>query len=70
MDGAPYLRKIDLNVYQSYSDLLKALEIMFKCTIGKNPLTFTVVDFVIVGHTIAVQNHHVICSLVLNLDNL
>ncbi|KAE9460704.1 hypothetical protein C3L33_07440, partial [Rhododendron williamsianum] len=34
MDGAPYLRKIDLNVYQSYSDLLKALEIMFKCTIG------------------------------------
>ncbi|XP_058196932.1 auxin-induced protein 22D-like [Rhododendron vialii] len=34
MDGAPYLRKIDLNVYQSYTDLLKALEIMFKCTIG------------------------------------
>ena len=36
MDGAPYLRKIDLKVYQSYLDLLKALQNMFKCTIGKN----------------------------------
>ena len=36
MDGAPYLRKIDLKVYQSYLDLLKGLENMFKCTIGKN----------------------------------
>ncbi|KZV45274.1 hypothetical protein F511_16857 [Dorcoceras hygrometricum] len=34
MDGAPYLRKIDLNVYKNYLDLLKALENMFKCTIG------------------------------------
>ncbi|GFZ04789.1 AUX/IAA transcriptional regulator family protein [Actinidia rufa] len=34
MDGAPYLRKIDLKVYQSYLDLLKALQNMFKCTIG------------------------------------
>ncbi|CAK9143785.1 unnamed protein product [Ilex paraguariensis] len=34
MDGAPYLRKIDLKVYQSYSELLNALEDMFKCTIG------------------------------------
>jgi len=34
MDGAPYLRKIDLKIYNSYSDLLKALETMFKCTIG------------------------------------
>ncbi|KAL6968243.1 Auxin-induced protein 22E [Sarracenia purpurea var. burkii] len=34
MDGAPYLRKIDLKVYHSYPDLLKALENMFKCTIG------------------------------------
>ncbi|GFY98835.1 indole-3-acetic acid inducible [Actinidia rufa] len=34
MDGAPYLRKIDLNVYKSYPELLKALENMFKCTIG------------------------------------
>lgn len=35
MDGAPYLRKIDLNVYKGYSNLLKALENMFKFTIGK-----------------------------------
>ncbi|GLT50542.1 hypothetical protein SLA2020_240230 [Shorea laevis] len=34
MDGAPYLRKIDLRVYNSYSELLKALENMFKLTIG------------------------------------
>ncbi|XWS42514.1 hypothetical protein CRYUN_Cryun16bG0020600 [Craigia yunnanensis] len=30
MDGAPYLRKIDLKVYKGYLDLLKALEDMFK----------------------------------------
>lgn len=35
MDGAPYLRKIDLKSYKNYFDLLKALETMFKCTIGK-----------------------------------
>ncbi|XP_027182805.1 auxin-induced protein 22D-like [Coffea eugenioides] len=34
MDGAPYLRKIDLRVYKNYPELLKALEVMFKCTIG------------------------------------
>lgn len=34
MDGAPYLRKIDLKFYKNYLDLLKALEVMFKCTIG------------------------------------
>ncbi|GJZ02913.1 auxin-induced protein 22D [Tanacetum coccineum] len=34
MDGAPYLRKIDLKVYKGYSELLKALENMFKLTIG------------------------------------
>ncbi|KAK4732019.1 hypothetical protein R3W88_025007 [Solanum pinnatisectum] len=34
MDGAPYLRKIDLKVYKSYQELLKALQNMFKCTIG------------------------------------
>lgn len=34
MDGAAYLRKIDLNVYKSYPQLLKALENMFKCSIG------------------------------------
>ncbi|KAK6145995.1 hypothetical protein DH2020_019864 [Rehmannia glutinosa] len=34
MDGAPYLRKIDLKVYDGYPQLLKALETMFKLTIG------------------------------------
>lgn len=36
MDGAPYLRKIDLKVYNGYSELLKALETMFKLTIGRH----------------------------------
>ncbi|XWS13764.1 hypothetical protein CRYUN_Cryun36dG0066100 [Craigia yunnanensis] len=36
MDGAPYLRKIDLKVYTRYPELLQALENMFKFTIGKN----------------------------------
>ncbi|XP_039042939.1 auxin-induced protein 22D-like [Hibiscus syriacus] len=34
VDGAAYLRKIDLKVYRSYPELLKALENMFKLTIG------------------------------------
>lgn len=36
MAGAPYLRKLDLNVYNSYPELLMALQNMFKCTFGKN----------------------------------
>nr|AMQ09503.1 Aux/IAA transcription factor [Boehmeria nivea] len=35
MDGAPYLRKIDLRVYNNYPQLLKALEGMFKFTLGE-----------------------------------
>ncbi|KAK7355867.1 hypothetical protein VNO80_15131 [Phaseolus coccineus] len=35
MAGAPYLRKIDLKVYKSYPQLLKALENMFKCIFGE-----------------------------------
>uniref|UniRef100_A0A1J3K7C3 Auxin-responsive protein n=1 Tax=Noccaea caerulescens TaxID=107243 RepID=A0A1J3K7C3_NOCCA len=35
MDGAPYLRKIDLKMYKNYPELLKALESMFKFTIGE-----------------------------------
>ncbi|KAJ4722584.1 Auxin-responsive protein [Melia azedarach] len=35
MDGAPYLRKIDLKLYNEYPELLKALENMFKFTIGE-----------------------------------
>lgn len=40
MDGAPYLSKIDLNQYHTYSDLLKALDCMFSCTIGNESCTY------------------------------
>ncbi|KAK9142693.1 hypothetical protein Syun_012093 [Stephania yunnanensis] len=36
MDGAPYLRKVDLKVYLNYTELSTALEKMFSCfTIGQ-----------------------------------
>ncbi|KAG2696641.1 hypothetical protein I3760_07G067800 [Carya illinoinensis] len=35
MDGAPYLRKIDLKIYKGYPELLKALEDMFKFSMGE-----------------------------------
>ncbi|XP_071711191.1 auxin-responsive protein IAA27-like [Rutidosis leptorrhynchoides] len=36
MDGAPYLRKIDLKMYHNYAELSKALEKMFSCfTLGQ-----------------------------------
>lgn len=36
MDGAPYLRKVDLRTYSAYQELSSALEKMFSCfTIGK-----------------------------------
>ncbi|OUZ99676.1 AUX/IAA protein [Macleaya cordata] len=31
MDGAPYLRKIDLNVHEGYSDLVVAIDKLFGC---------------------------------------
>ncbi|XP_011072281.1 auxin-responsive protein IAA1-like [Sesamum indicum] len=31
VDGAPYLRKVDLELYTSYQELLAALEAMFAC---------------------------------------
>ncbi|KAK4782950.1 hypothetical protein SAY86_007324 [Trapa natans] len=34
MDGAPYLRKIELGVYEGYRQLLTALEDMFKLSMG------------------------------------
>lgn len=34
MDGAPYLRKMDLKLYKGYQELLKALEDMFKFKVG------------------------------------
>uniref|UniRef100_N1QWQ6 Auxin-responsive protein n=1 Tax=Aegilops tauschii TaxID=37682 RepID=N1QWQ6_AEGTA len=33
MDGAPYLRKVDLKMYSSYEDLSMALQKMFSCFI-------------------------------------
>lgn len=39
MDGAPYLRKVDLKTYGSYMELSSALEKMFSCfTIGNTSL--------------------------------
>lgn len=36
MDGAPYLRKVDLTSYSAYQELSAALEKMFSCfTIGE-----------------------------------
>lgn len=35
MDGAPFLRKVDLKIYQGYPELLQALENMFKFSLGK-----------------------------------
>uniref|UniRef100_A0A0C9RPX2 Auxin-responsive protein n=1 Tax=Wollemia nobilis TaxID=56998 RepID=A0A0C9RPX2_9CONI len=36
MDGAPYLRKVDLKMYSSYQELSSALEKMFSCfTMGR-----------------------------------
>lgn len=34
MDGAPYLRKIDLGMHKGYSDLGTAMEKLFGCAIG------------------------------------
>lgn len=34
MDGAPFLRKIDIKVFKGYPDLINSLESMFKFTIG------------------------------------
>ena len=36
LDGAPYLRKIDMKLYKGYSQLLKALQDMFKVEVGKH----------------------------------
>nr|XP_043621645.1 auxin-induced protein 22D-like [Erigeron canadensis] len=34
MNGAPFLRKIDLKMYKGYKELMKGLEEMFLCIIG------------------------------------
>jgi auxin-responsive protein IAA len=35
MDGAPYLRKVNLKMYNTYHDLSSALEKMFSCLITR-----------------------------------
>lgn len=56
MDGAPYLRKIDLKFYKNYFDLLKALENMFKCTIGNYFAIFLFLFFCF-RFKIKIRNH-------------
>jgi auxin-responsive protein IAA len=50
LDGAPYLRKVDLKMYKSYQELSKALEKMFSSfTIGTHThLTITSTSYHIV----------------------
>ncbi|KAJ7962934.1 Auxin-responsive protein [Quillaja saponaria] len=38
VDGAPYLRKVDLETYESYEQLLRNLENMFSCFTFRNDL--------------------------------
>ena len=40
MDGAPFLRKVDLKIYGGYHELLQALENMFKFCLGKFLILF------------------------------
>lgn len=47
MDGAPYLRKVDLKMYKNYKDLSLALEKMFSC--------FTVGEFCVGSDPLSVQ---------------
>jgi auxin-responsive protein IAA len=42
MDGAPYLRKVDLRMYQGYGELREALEAMFLAFSGAGPSDFAV----------------------------
>lgn len=43
MDGAPYLRKVDLKTFSSYEDLSLALEKMFTCFITGECFCFLLV---------------------------
>jgi auxin-responsive protein IAA len=48
MDGAPYLRKVDLKTYSSYENLSLGLEKMFSCFITGKCFCFAVyntIDF-------------------------
>lgn len=44
MDGAPFLRKVDLTMHKGYSDLVRALEDLFGCFgIGEFHFIFSLV---------------------------
>ncbi|MBA0643716.1 hypothetical protein Goklo_027980 [Gossypium klotzschianum] len=46
MDGAPYLRKVDLKTYKTYKEISSALEKMFTCfTLGIQSLACTYIYF-------------------------
>lgn len=53
MDGAPYLRKVDLGVCEGYRQLLTAVENMFKLTIGTcaSDVSHTHQVYIINGHS-------------------
>lgn len=53
MEGAPYLRKVDLNGFSSYRELSSALEKMFSC--------FTISEF------LSTCYHLIAISVVLNI---
>ena len=45
MDGAPYLRKVDLKTYSSYENLSLELEKMFSCFITGECCCFMLIVF-------------------------
>ncbi|XP_006664715.1 auxin-responsive protein IAA31-like [Oryza brachyantha] len=47
MDGAPYLRKIDLKMYKGYRELREALEAMFLCFSGAGDAAVCPSDFAV-----------------------
>lgn len=59
MDGAPYLRKVDLKSHHNYKDLSSALEKMFSCfTIGMHIIIHQGHIIIHQGHIIHNISHH------------
>lgn len=56
MDGAPYLRKINLKQHNSYPELLKALEKLFNFCIGKDPRIKEHIKTIIVSQFVLLMN--------------
>ena len=55
VDGAPYLRKVDLEMYESYEQLLRALETMFCC------LTIRTYSFIVILYNFQLSS--MLCNL-------